>query len=54
MTQRAEVPAVIAKLKARTDKFNAEFVEPALEGSQKDQWQQDHWTKATSTTTALV
>ena len=29
-------------------------MEPALEGSQKDQWQQDHWTKATSTTTALV
>ena len=44
-----------AKLKARTDKCNAELVEPAQGGvAEGDQWQQAHLTKTTSATTAPV
>ena len=35
MTQRAELQLSKAKLKAGTDKCNAELVKPAQEGSQK-------------------
>ena len=33
LTQRADVPAVMAKLKARTDKYNAEVVKQSQERS---------------------
>ena len=46
MTQRADVPAVMTKLKARTDKYNAEVV--------KKERGSAITTKVTSTTTALV
>ena len=35
MTQRADVPAVMTKLKARTDKYNAEVVKLSQGRSQK-------------------
>ena len=34
MTQSADVPAVMTKLKARTDKYNAEVVKQSQEKSQ--------------------
>ena len=55
MTQRVDVPAAMTKLKARTDKYNAEVVRQSQERSQNgDQRVQAHMTKVTSTTTALV
>lgn len=53
--QRAEISAVMAKLKARTDKCHAEVVKQAKEWSEKrDQWFQAHLTKALEEVIAVV
>ena len=55
MTQKAEVSAVMSKLKVRTDKCNTEVVTQAQKRSQNgDQRLQAHMTKVTYTTRALV
>ena len=55
MTQRAEVSAVISQAEGPHRHVQCRAWEASAGGvAEGDQWQQAHWTKATSTTTALV